>query len=207
MERRQRTLIRHHTFCRLGEQWYFHHAFEHATAMMNARDNWYAAADKFRVKNMQSCRPQKLKWESLRALLRGQVLLNTLCYTIPDLKAFIKLTNEFKFKPRAFHRTHQTYLVPETPKKAYDSNPQAAALFANNTHSKAEASIASDKAAQIPSDNVITPPHVTDNPYSMPSTSSSRQRRPTAVACPITRPTPAPPGASAELFGLGERIG
>lgn len=63
-------------FSRLGEAWYFRHAFEQATAMVNAQDDWCAATDKSGVESMQSYLPQELKWESLGALLRGQVRLN-----------------------------------------------------------------------------------------------------------------------------------
>ncbi len=59
--------------------------------------------------------PQELRWESLGALLRGQVRLNTHCYTIPDLEAFVDHTNEFKFNVRAFHHAHETLPRPRDP--------------------------------------------------------------------------------------------
>lgn len=93
-------------------------------------------ADSIGAENMALYLPNELKWESLGALLRGQVLLNTHCYTIPDLEAFVRHTNEFKFKIRAFHHAHQTYLVPEVLKKAYGGRPPAAALFADNMYVK-----------------------------------------------------------------------
>lgn len=106
---------------------------------------------------MNSYLPQELRWESLSALLRGQVLLNTHCYTVPDLEAFIRHTNEFKFSIRAFHHAHQTYLVPEILKRAYGGRPPAAALFADGMYYKAEAYIASEQAGKILWDNGITP--------------------------------------------------
>lgn len=60
-------------FSRLGEAWYFRHAFEEATAMVKSQDDWCATADTFGAENMQTYLPQQLKWESLGALLRGQV--------------------------------------------------------------------------------------------------------------------------------------
>lgn len=116
----------------MGEAWQFRHAFEQASAMVAAQDDWCATADQVGATNMKDYLPQELRWESLGALLRGKVLLNTHCYTIPDLEAFVKLTNEFKFKLRAFHHAHQTYLVPEILHRAYGDRPPAAALFADN---------------------------------------------------------------------------
>lgn len=117
---------------RLGEAWYFRHAFEQATTLIKAQDDWCSAADRIGAENMNIYLPQELQWESLGALLRGQVLLNTHCYTVPDLEAFVRHTNEFKFKIRAFHHAHQTYLVPEVLKRAYGGVAPAAALFADN---------------------------------------------------------------------------
>lgn len=100
-------------FSRLGESWYFRHAFEEARSLVRAQDDWCSAASTIGVENMKTYLPQNLKWESLGAALRGQVHINTHCYTIADLEAFIDHTNEFEFPVRAFHHAHQTYLVPE----------------------------------------------------------------------------------------------
>ncbi|ROW07908.1 hypothetical protein VMCG_03447 [Cytospora schulzeri] len=98
---------------RLGESWEFRHAFEQAANVIREQDDWCNAADAIGVENMSSYLPQDLKWESLGAALRGQVHINTHCYTIPDLEAMVDHTNEFKFPVRAFHHAHQTFLVPE----------------------------------------------------------------------------------------------
>jgi hypothetical protein len=97
---------------RLGESWEFRQAFEKATRVVQEQDDWCNAAAAG-VHHMKSYLPQELRWESLGALLRHQVRLNTHCYTIPDLEAFVDHTNEFKFKVQAFHHAHQTFLVPE----------------------------------------------------------------------------------------------
>ena len=97
---------------RLGESWEFRHAFEQAARLVREQDDWCDAAA-LGVERVKGYLPQELRWESLGALLRDQVRLNTHCYTIPDLEAFVDHTNEFKFKVRAFHHAHQTYLVPE----------------------------------------------------------------------------------------------
>lgn len=123
-------------YSRLGEAWYFRHAFEQATKLKNAQDDWCEAADRVGAENLESYLPQDLEWESLAAVLRGQVMVNTHCYTIPDLESFVGYTNEFKFPVRAFHHAHSTYLIPEVLKRAYGGRPPAAALFADNMYYK-----------------------------------------------------------------------
>lgn len=98
---------------RMGESWEFRHAFEQASKIIREQDDWCNAADALGVENLSSYLPQELQWESLAAALRGQVHINTHCYTIPDLEAMVDHTNEFKFPVRAFHHAHQTFLVPE----------------------------------------------------------------------------------------------
>ena len=112
-------------FSRLGEAWEFRHAFEQASAMVKAQDDWCDTASTLGLEKVTTYLPQELKWESLGAVLRGQVHVNTHCYTIPDLEAFIRHTNEFKFPIRAFHHAHQTYLVPEVciqPEQVSENN-------------------------------------------------------------------------------------
>lgn len=121
-------------FSRLGEAWEFRHALEQATKYVKEQDEWCAAADSIGAQNMNTYLKQELKWESLGAVLRGQVRVNTHCYTIPDLEAMVRHTNEFKFRVYAFHHAHQTYLVPEVLKRTWGGTP-AAALFADNSKS------------------------------------------------------------------------
>ena len=104
----------HGPVSRLGESWEFRHAFEQASKLVQEQNDWCdAAAAEAGLQNAKGYLPQELRWESLGALLRGQVHLNTHCYTIPDLEAFVDHTNEFKFIVRAFHHAHQTFLIPE----------------------------------------------------------------------------------------------
>ncbi|KAI0871361.1 amidohydrolase [Hypoxylon argillaceum] len=151
-------------FSRLGESWEFRHAFEKAANYVRAQDDWCAAADVVGIENLDSYLPQDLEWETLGAVLRGQVHVNTHCYTIPDLEAFVDHTNEFKFSVRAFHHAHQTYLIPEILKRAWGNSPPASALFADNMWYKAEAYIGSEYAGKILYDNGLTPIYVSDNP-------------------------------------------
>ena len=60
-------------FSRLGEAWYFRHAFEQASKLVKAQDDWCELADNSGAQNMESYLPLDLQWESLGAVLRGQV--------------------------------------------------------------------------------------------------------------------------------------
>lgn len=98
---------------RMGESYDFRHAFEQARELNLKQDDWCAKAEAIGAENMEEYLPQEIFWESLGAVLRGQVHVNVHCYTIPDLEAMVDHTNEFEFPVRAFHHAHQTYLVPE----------------------------------------------------------------------------------------------
>jgi imidazolonepropionase-like amidohydrolase len=194
-------------FSRLGEAWYFRHAFEQARALVNAQDDWCAAADRVGAENMQSYLPMELKWESLGAVLRGQVHVNTHCYTVPDLEAFVKHSNEFQFPIRAFHHAHQTYLVPEILKKAYGGRPPAAALFADNMYYKAEAYVGSEQAGKILWENGLTPVYVSDNPVLNSQHVVFEAAKAYRYGLPYHVALAGVTSASAELLGLGEKIG
>lgn len=194
-------------FSRLGEAWYFRHAFEQASELVKAQDDWCSAADSVGAENMPSYLPSDLQWESLGAVLRGQVMVNTHCYTVPDLEAFVRHTNEFNFSIRAFHHAHQTYLVPEILKRAYGDRPPAAALFADNMYYKAEAYVASEQAGKILYENGITPVYVSDNPVINAQHVVFEAAKAYRNGLPYHVALAGVTSASAELLGLGERIG
>lgn len=100
-------------FSRMGESYEFRHAFEQAQELRQKQDDWCDKAESVGVEVLDEYLPQEIAWETLVAVLRGQVHVNTHCYTVPDLEAMVDHTNEFKFPVRAFHHAHQTYLVPE----------------------------------------------------------------------------------------------
>jgi hypothetical protein len=124
----------HGPVSRMGEAWQFRHAFEQAQKYVQDQDDWCGAAEAKGAEQMRTYLRQEIEWESLGAVLRGQVRVNTHCYTIADLEAFVRHTNEFKFRVYAFHHAHQTYLVPEVLKRAWGGTP-AVALFADNSKS------------------------------------------------------------------------
>jgi imidazolonepropionase-like amidohydrolase len=192
---------------RMGEAWEFRRAFDSARQLVQEQDDWCAAADQVRPANMQSYLPQDLKRESLAAVLRGQVHVNTHCYTVPDLEAFIRHSNEFKFPVRAFHHAHQTYLVPEILKRNYGGRPPAAALFADNMYYKVEAYIGSEQAGKILNENGITPVYVSDNPVINAQHVLFEAAKAYKYGLPYHVALAGVTSASAELLGLGERIG
>ena len=148
---------------RLGQGWKFRTALQRAQDLVQRQDAWCTAADASGVERMSSRLPREMRWESLGALLRGQVRLNTHCYTVYDFESFVRLTNEFKFRLRAFHHAHQAFLATEIFKRAWGGVP-AAALFHDLMYYKDEAYIATERAGKILWDSGITPLYVTDSP-------------------------------------------
>ncbi|KAI1114027.1 amidohydrolase [Nemania sp. NC0429] len=194
-------------FSRLGESWEFRHAFEQAANYVREQDDWCAAADAVGIENIDSYLPQDLKWETLGAVLRGQVHVNTHCYTIPDLEAFVDHTNEFKFAVRAFHHAHQTYLVPEILKRAWGDSPPASALFADNMWYKAEAYVGSEYAGKILYDNGLTPIYVSDNPVLNAQHVVFEAAKAFGYGLPYHVALASVTTAPAERLGFGERLG
>lgn len=155
---------------------------------------------------MESYLRQDLQWETLGAVLRGQVRVNTHCYTIPDLEALVRHTNEFKFRVYAFHHAHQTYLVPEVLKRTWGGTP-AAALFADNMYYKVEAYTASEQAGAILYAHNITPTYVSDNPVLNSQHVVFEAAKAYGYGLPYHAALAGVTSAPAELLGLGHRIG
>ncbi|KAK1450498.1 amidohydrolase [Colletotrichum melonis] len=199
--------VGHSPFSRLGESWEFRHAFEQAAKLVQEQDDWCAAADKFGVESQSFYLPQDLKWESLSAALRGQVHINTHCYTIPDLEAFVDHTNEFKFPVRAFHHAHQTFLVPEILKRVWGGRPPASALFADNMYYKSESYVGSEYAGKILWENGLTPVYVSDNPVLNAQHVLFEAAKAYRYGLPYHAALSGVTSAPAELLGLGQRIG
>lgn len=192
---------------RMGESWEFRHAFETAANNIRAQDDWCAQAEANGVHTMSTYLPQEIKWESLSAALRGQVHINTHCYTIPDLEAFVDHTNEFKFAVRAFHHAHQTYLVPEILKRAWGPSPPASALFADNMWYKAESYIGSEYAGKILYENGLTPIYVSDNPVINAQHVLNEAAKAYGYGLPYHVALAGVTTAPAERLGMSERIG
>ncbi|KAI0891926.1 amidohydrolase [Annulohypoxylon nitens] len=192
---------------RLGESFEFRHAFEQAAKLVQEQDDWCTLAETIGVERMNTYLPQDLEWETLSAVLRGHVHVNTHCYTVPDLEAFVDHTNEFKFPIRAFHHAHQTYLVPEVLKRAWGDTPPASALFADNMWYKAEAYIGSEYAGKVLYENGLTPIYVSDNPVLNAQHVVFEAAKSFGYGLPYHAALAAVTTAPAERLGLGQRIG
>ncbi|KAF1993554.1 amidohydrolase [Amniculicola lignicola CBS 123094] len=193
-------------FSRLGESWEFRHAFEQAQEYVQSQNQWCTAADEIGAENMATYLPRKLKWDTLGAVLRGHVRVNTHCYTVPDLEAMVRHTNEFQFRVWAFHHAHQTFLVPEVLKRAWGGTP-AAALFADNMYYKVEAYTASEQAGKILYRNDITPVYVSDNPVLNSQHVVFEAAKAYGYGLPYHAALAGVTSAPAELLGLGNRVG
>jgi imidazolonepropionase-like amidohydrolase len=193
-------------FSRMGEGWEFRHAYEQARDYVKTQDDWCAAAKSVGAENMNSYLPQQLEWENLGAVLRGQVRVNTHCYTIPDLEMYVRLTNEFKFRVYAFHHAHQTYLVPDVLKRAYGGTP-AAALFGDNMYYKVESYTASEQSGKILYESGITPIYVSDNPVINSQHVKHEAAKAYGYGLPYHVALAGLTSAPAELLGMGERLG
>ncbi|KAF3038669.1 hypothetical protein E8E12_007211 [Didymella heteroderae] len=193
-------------FSRLGEAWEFRHALEKAQNYVQEQDDWCDKADAVGAGKMESYLRQDLQWETLGAVLRGQVRVNTHCYTIPDLEALVRHTNEFKFRVYAFHHAHQTYLVPEILKRTWGGTP-AAALFADNMYYKVEAYTASERAGAILYAHNITPTYVSDNPVLNSQHVVFEAAKAYGYGLPYHAALAGVTSAPAELLGLGHRVG
>ncbi|KAI2635849.1 amidohydrolase [Hypomontagnella submonticulosa] len=197
----------HGPVSRLGESWEFRHAFEQASKIVRAQDDWCTLAESVGVEQMDTYLPQDLEWETLAAVLRGQVHVNTHCYTVPDLEAFVDHSNEFKFPVRAFHHAHQTFLVPEILKRAWGDSPPASALFADNMWYKAEAYIGSEYAGKVLYENGLTPIYVSDNPVLNAQHVVFEAAKAFGYGLPYHAALASVTTAPAERLGLGQRLG
>ncbi|KAH6603536.1 carbohydrate esterase family 9 [Trichoderma cornu-damae] len=194
-------------FSRMGESFDFRHAFEQARALIQRQDDWCNKADVIGVENMDEYLPQELQWESLAAALRGQVHINTHCYTITDLEAMVDHTHEFKFSIRAFHHAHQTYLATEILKRTYGGRPPASALFADNMYYKTESYVASEYAGKYLYDANLTTVYVSDNPVLNAQHVLFEAAKGYHYGLPYHAALSAVTSAPAELLGFGKRLG
>ncbi|KAG0271151.1 hypothetical protein BGZ95_001087 [Linnemannia exigua] len=135
---------------RLGEGWLFRERFSKATKLKLAQDDWCAAAaalPRWGRHRLSTPFPEELQYESLVALLRGDVRLNVHCYETHDIEAMVDHSNEFKFEIKAFHHALDAYRVPDILKRAYNYTPMVATFAAKFGYKKEafQASVLSPK--------------------------------------------------------------
>jgi hypothetical protein len=74
--------------------WRVRQAYDKARQIKQAQDDYCAAALDGDISEKPF--PEELQWESLVAILRGQVKVQTHCYEPVDIDNFVRLSNEFK---------------------------------------------------------------------------------------------------------------
>ncbi|KAG0207829.1 hypothetical protein BGX33_006607 [Mortierella sp. NVP41] len=124
---------------RLGEGWLFRERFSKATELKRAQDDWCSAAGdlpRWGRHRLRTPFPEDLQYESLVALLRGDVRLNVHCYETHDIEAMVDHSNEFKFEIKAFHHALDAYRVPDILKRAYQTVPVVATFAAKFGYKK-----------------------------------------------------------------------
>ncbi|KAM3506111.1 hypothetical protein MY10362_002555 [Beauveria mimosiformis] len=194
-------------YSRMGESYRFRRAFETARKLVTKQDDWCRKAEAVGAENMDEYLPQDLEWESLAAVLRGHVHINTHCYKIADLEAMVDHSNEFQFPIRAFHHAHQTYLVPEILKRTWGGRAPASALFADNMFYKAEAYVGSEHAGKYLYDEGLTPVYVSDNPVLNAQHVLFEAAKGYHWGLPYHAALASVTSAPADLLGLGQRLG
>ncbi|KAI5900749.1 uncharacterized protein SCHCODRAFT_02483778 [Schizophyllum commune H4-8] len=134
---------------RMDTFWQFREAYDKARQIKEAQDEYCEAALAGQWNLVEGkAFPEELQWEALVDVLRGKVKVQTHCYEAVDLDDFVRLSNEFRFPIAAFHHAHESYLVPDVLKRAYD-HPPASAIFAAFSRYKREAYRHSEFAARI----------------------------------------------------------
>ncbi|GJN78264.1 hypothetical protein PLIIFM63780_001757 [Purpureocillium lilacinum] len=194
-------------FSRMGESYDFRHAFERARELIRRQDDWCDKAEAVGVESMDEYLPQEIFWESLGAALRGQVHINTHCYTVPDLEAMVDHTNEFQFPVRAFHHAHQTYLVPEILKRTWGGRTPSSAIFADNMYYKMEAYVGSEYAGKHLYDAGLTTVYVSDNPVLNAQHVLFEAAKGYRYGLPYHAALAAVTTAPADDLGMGQRLG
>ncbi|PHH78514.1 hypothetical protein CDD82_3023 [Ophiocordyceps australis] len=191
---------------RMGESFDFRHGFEQARSLVQRQNDWCAKAEK-KLKAVDDYLPRDLAWETLAAVLRGQVLVNTHCYTVPDLEAMVDHSNEFEFAIRAFHHAHQTFLVPELLNRTWGGRPPSSALFADSMYYKMEAYIGTPHAGKILYDAGLTPVYVSDNPVLNAQHVVFEAAKAYRYGLPYHAALASVTSAPAQELGLGQRLG
>ncbi|KAJ3180590.1 hypothetical protein HDU85_003994 [Gaertneriomyces sp. JEL0708] len=153
---------------RLGEGWLFRKYFEAARDLLQQQDDWCTAAEAAENKYGKDAArffvsgrfPEEQKYESLVALLRGDVRLNTHCYETYDLEMMVRHSHEFGFKITTFHHALEAWRVPELLVRENIS----VAIFADNWAYKKEAYDASVYDGVVLSDAGVEVAYKSDHP-------------------------------------------
>ncbi|WFD26574.1 hypothetical protein MNAN1_001557 [Malassezia nana] len=200
---------RKYQLVRMDEAWNFRSMLERAQKLRERQDDFCAKLD---AGQLDSATPDELHFPNELALdvlvdvLRGRTKVQTHCYTMNDLDAFVRHANEFDFSVAAFHHAHETYLVPSVLHGTPGGAP-AVALFSTNANYKYESYFGSPFQPELLRSHNITPILKSDHPV----LDSRRLLNQAAQAHHFGLPTldalRAVTSAPAHVLGLAHRLG
>lgn len=151
---------------RMDEAWNFRSMLERAQKLRARQDDFCA---RLATGQLNYAPPNELHFPNeqeidvLVDVLRGRTKVQTHCYTMNDLDAFVRHANEFQFPIAAFHHAHETYLVPSVLHGAPGGAP-AAAIFSTNANYKYESYFGTPFQPELLRSHNITPIIKSDHP-------------------------------------------
>ena len=103
---------------RIGESYWFRHAYDIATQIKNRQDRWceLAAIEEGRAALTESY-PRSLEWQTLVDVLRGDVRVNIHGYETEDVFAMFDHADEFGFNITALHHALHSDLIAKEIKR------------------------------------------------------------------------------------------
>lgn len=157
---------RKYQLVRMDEAWNFRSMLERAQKLRARQDDFcsrLAAGQLNRAPPSELHFPNEQEIDVLVDVLRGRTKVQTHCYTMNDLDAFVRHANEFQFPIAAFHHAHETYLVPSVLHGAPGGTP-AAAIFSTNANYKYESYFGTPFQPELLRTHNITPIIKSDHP-------------------------------------------
>lgn len=193
----------------MGEAYMFRQRLDEARQLLEAQNDWCLAAQDLDINapdaRLESRFPEDLAYESLVALLRGDVRLNIHCYETHDLEAMIRHSHEFNFNITAFHHALDAYLVPDIIKRA--KNEIVIATFADHWGYKKEAFQASPYGPKILHDADIPVALKSDHPVLNSQHLVFEAAKANHYGLPLQEAFKAVTSVPAKAIGLDHRVG
>lgn len=193
----------------MGEAYMFRQRLDEARQLLEAQNDWCLAAQDLDINapdtRLESRFPEDLAYESLVALLRGDVRLNIHCYETHDLEAMIRHSHEFNFNITAFHHALDAYLVPDIIKRA--KNEIVIATFADHWGYKKEAFQASPYGPKILHDAGIPVALKSDHPVLNSQHLVFEAAKANHYGLPLQEAFKAVTSVPAKAIGLDHRVG
>ncbi|KAJ1555487.1 hypothetical protein HK405_001494 [Cladochytrium tenue] len=195
---------------RMGNGWMFRKHFEAARAVIQSQEDWCEGAALAEKRygpdahlHVRSRFPEPLAYESLTALLRGDVRLQVHCYDPQDIEMMVRNTHEFGFNVTTFHHATEAHLV--APLLARENI--SVAIFADYSLYKHESYVHSVRAGQIFRDAGVRFAYKSDHPVLNSQTLIFEAQKAVHYGLDPQLAFAAVTSVPAERMGLGWRIG